>query len=56
MELEAGKTEIQKLHERPTAVGGFPRHDHEIRRLNSAMRQIEERGRADSSDHLQSGP
>jgi len=45
MELEAGKTEIQKLHERPTAVGDSPGNDHEIRRLNSAMRQIEERAR-----------
>jgi hypothetical protein len=54
MQLQPGETEIQNLHERPAAIGRFPGHNHEIRRLNRAMRQIEERGRADCSDHLQS--
>ena len=54
MQLESGQPEIQKFHERPVAVGRLSRHDHEVRRLNRAMRQIEKRRGTDRSHNLQS--
>src|SRR5439155_978514 len=50
MQFESGETEIQKFHKRPTTVGRFPWHDHQIRRLNRAMGQIEECRRAGPAD------